>query len=223
MTLRMLFQLLVLPLPWPLRRPLLGLIPGFTIARSARIGLSVIGADRAVLGEGAVVGHLTLVKGLSLLELGYNARLGNLNWVTAVRRGAGGSFAHLPDRTPSLVIADEGAVTHRHLIDCTGGVSVGHHATVAGWHSQIISHSFDFRESRQDAAAIAIGAHAFVGSRAILLKGSALPERSILGAGSVLDTRETQPLGLYRGNPAMRVGELPADLGYFLRESGFIE
>lgn len=219
---RMVLQLLLLPLPWFLRRPLLGLIPGFVIGRGARIGRSLIGARELVLGEGAVIGHLTVVKGLSRLELGANARLGNLNWVTAVPKDTPGHFAHLPERDPSLVIASEAAITHRHLIDCTGGVHIGAFATFAGWHSQIISHSFDFRASRQDAAPVTVGEHAFVGSRCILLKGSVLPDRSVLGAGSVYEGQDTQPHGLYRGNPATRAGELPEDLGYFHRTSGFI-
>lgn len=219
---RMLFQLLLWPLPWFLRRPLLGLVPGFAIGRGARIGRSLIGARTLVLGDGAVVGHLTVVKGLSRLELGENARLGNLNWVTAVPAATPGHFQHLPDRDPSLTIEREAAITHRHLIDCTGGVRIGAFATFAGWHSQVISHSFDFRAARQDAAPVTVGRHAFVGSRCILLKGSALPDRSVLGAGSVYEGQDTRPFGLYRGNPAGRVGELPEDLGYFQRTSGFI-
>lgn len=219
---RLLIQALLLPVPWFLRRALLRLIPGFTIARGARIGLSLIGSGEVLLGEGAVIGHLTIVKGLSRLSLGNHARLGNLNWITAVPAGTPGHFGHLPERAAYLDLAAEAAVTHRHLIDCTGGVTIGAFATVAGWHSQIISHSIDLREARQDAAPISIGAGAFVGSRTILLKGSSLPDCSVLGAGSVYEGQDSRPFGLYRGNPATRVSELPADLGYFHRTRGFV-
>lgn len=220
---RVLLQILLLPFPWFIRRPLLGLLPGFTIGKGARIGRSIIAAAQVELGEGAIIGHLTVVKGLSRLELGREARLGNLNWVTAVPLSAREFFRHLPDRDPSLVIEEHAAITHRHLIDCTGGVRIGAFATFAGWHSQVISHSFDFRAARQDAAPITVGRYAFVGSRSILLKGSSLPDRSVLGAGSVYEASDATPLGLYRGNPAERVSELPEDLGYFQRTHGFIE
>ena len=169
-----------------------------------------------------MIGHLTWVKSLDLLQLGDHARLGNLNWVTAVPAGATRFFRHLPDRRPELVVAEHAAITHRHLIDCTGGVKIGAFATFAGWRSQIISHSFDFRKSRQDAAPITVGRYTFVGSSCILLKGSSLPDRCVLGAGSVYEAAETAPFGLYRGNPAERVGELPEDLEYFHRQTGFI-
>ncbi|WP_284124061.1 acyltransferase [Parerythrobacter aestuarii] len=219
---RVLWQILLLPLPWFIRRPLLSLVPGFAIGKGARIGRSIIAAARLEMGEGAIIGHLTVVKGLARLELGEGARLGNLNWVTAVPLSAREFFRHLPERDPSLVLEEQAAITHRHLIDCTGGVRIGAFATFAGWHSQIISHSFDFRASRQDAAPISVGRYSFVGSRAILLKGSSLPERSVLGAGSVYEARDEATLGLYRGNPAQRVGELPDDLGYFQRTTGFV-
>lgn len=220
---RLLWQLLILPLPWFLRRPLLGLLPGTTLAAGARIGKSLILAQEISLAEGAIIGHCTVVKGLHRLSLGKGSRIGNLNWITAVPKNTLPFFAHLPDRDPSLILDEQAAVTHRHLIDCTGGVSIGAFATFAGWHSQVISHSFDFRASRQDAEPIRIGRYAFVGSRCILLKGSSLPDRSVLGAGSVFESDDEAPLGLFRGNPAVRSGELPEDLGYFQRTSGFIE
>ncbi|MXP31103.1 acyltransferase [Parerythrobacter jejuensis] len=179
-------------------------------------------AKQLVLGRDAIIGSLTVIKGLSRLELGDGARLGNLNWITAVPANSADFFKHLPQRDPSLTIGREAAITHRHLIDCTGGVTIGAFATFAGWHSQIISHSFDFRAARQDAAPIRVGEFAFVGSRCTLLKGSSLPDRSMIGAGSVYELDDTGPLGLYRGNPAERVGDLPEDLEYFRRTSGFI-
>lgn len=219
---RLLFQALLLPLPWFLRRALLRRIPGFSIGAGARIGFSLIGAAEMTLGEGATIGHLTIIKGLTRISLGPNARLGNLNWVTAVPAGTPGHFDHQPGREACLDIGSEAAITHRHLIDCTGGVSIGAFATVAGWRSQIISHSIDLRPSRQDAAPVRVGERSFVGSGSILLRGSSLPDCSVLGAGSVYDSDESRPLGLYRGVPATRVGELPEELGYFHRHSGFV-
>ena len=219
---RLVIQLVLLPLPWAVRRPLLNLMRGWKLDPGCVIGKSIVVADRVELAEGAMIGHLTMIKGLSCLKLSDSARLGNLNWVTAVPQGNDVHFSHLADRDPSLVIEQHAAVTHRHLIDCTAGVRIGAFSTIAGWHSQIISHSFDFRSARQDARPVVVGERCFVGSRSILLKGCHLPDRSILGAASVYDAQDQAPLGLYRGNPARREAELPPDLAYFTRTSGFI-
>ena len=218
-----LWQIVVMPLPWALRRRLLNMLPNVRIAGDARIGLSLIDAKEIVLEDGAVIGHLTIAKGLDRLHLHSHARIGNLNWITAVPGHSATFYTHLPARDPSLVVGEHGSITHRHLIDCTGGVSIGPFATLAGWRSQVISHGFDFRASRQDAAAISIGAYAFVGSQCVLLKGSAFPAYSLLAAGSVFGEEEAASHGIFRGNPASREGDLPEDLAYFHRSRGFIE
>lgn len=220
---RIIWQVVILPLPWTVRRHLLQLLAGFTLAKTSRIGWSLIRAESVTLAPGSMIGHLSIVKGLSHLELGTGARIGNLNWITAVPLAVLDHFTHVEDRDPSLRLGEHAAITHRHLIDCTGGIDVGAFATIGGWHSQIVSHGFAFRESRQDAAPITVGAYAFVGSRSVLLKGCDVPERSILGAGSVYDQKNQARYGLYRGNPATRVAELSHDLGYFSRTTGFVQ
>lgn len=221
--LSILWQVIILPLPWRVRRPLLQLLPGVEVSTSARLGISIVNAERFSLAPGAVIGHLTVVKGLSELKLDNDARIGNLNWITAVPENSPDHFRAIPNRDPSLRLEAHAAITHRHMIDCTGGVTVEAFATIAGWHSQIITHGFAFREPAQHAAPIVIGHHSFVGSKCVLVKGSEVPARSIIGAGSVFEASGEQPLGLFRGNPARRVGDLDADLGYFHRDSGFIE
>ena len=220
----MIGQILAFFLPWGLRRRVLSRFCGFSIDPTARIGFSVIKARQVILGPHARIGHLTFIKGISRLELGEHALLGNLNWVTAVPEGNPHHYKHLPDRKADFTIERHAAVTHRHMIDCTGSVRIGAFTTVAGWYTQFISHSFDFRRARQDAQPIDIGSHAFVGSRCVVLKGARLPDKCVLSAGSVFDGKDAGgEHGLFRGNPAVREGELPADLGYFTRKEGFIE
>jgi acetyltransferase-like isoleucine patch superfamily enzyme len=54
-------------------------------------------------------------------------------------------------------------------------------------------------------------------SGCMLLAGTRVPARSVVAAGSVVDTRLTDELTLYRGNPAVAVRELPERLGFFRR------
>jgi acetyltransferase-like isoleucine patch superfamily enzyme len=219
---RRLVQIVLFPLPWTVRRWLLGKLFGYDLHRTARIGFSVLDVDMVRMGPGARIGHLTFAKGLTLIEIGAGGILGNLNWVTAYPLKQHDFFAHRGDRKTELIIAHDAAITARHFIDCTDRITIGEFATVAGWHSQIVTHSFDLTHPRQDCEPIAVGAYSFVGSRAILLKGAHVPERSIVAAGSTFGVRNGEPLGVFAGNPAARIREADPALGYFTRDRGLI-
>ena len=60
------------------------------------------------------------------------------------------------------------------------------------------------------AGPVVLGEYAVVMSGCMLLAGTRVPARSVVAAGSVVDTRLTDELTLYRGNPAVAVRELPA-------------
>lgn len=214
---KILVQLILMPLPWPLRRRLLSGILGYQIAPSARIRWSVLQADKVELGPGAHVGSLTYVKGLAELLIEENGRLGNLNWVTGLPRSSA-YFRDQPDRRPSLIIRANASVTHRHLIDCTDLVEIGSFTTLGGWGTQILTHSIDIAESRQRSEPVHIGCYNFVGTRSVLLKGSSLPDYSVLAAGSVLAHAQTETYTMYSGVPAKAVRRLDEDAAYFSRE-----
>ena len=85
-----------------------------------------------------------------------------------------------------------------------------------------MTHSIDLQLARQHSEPITVGAYCFVGTDCVLLGGAALPDRSVLGAKSLLNKPYTEPGQLYGGVPARPVAALPADAAYFSREAGFI-
>ena len=216
------FQILLMILPWWIRRKALRLFFGYEIDPSATIGFSLISVGKLRMGQKARIGHLTRVKGLRELSIGEAAELGNLNWVTAFPSGHSVHFAAEERRNPSLIIERHAAITHRHLIDCTDRIVVGEYSTVAGWRSQILTHAIDIRLSRQSAAPISIGRYCFVGTGVIILKGACLPDFSILGAGSVLADAMADGFMLYSGVPAVATRPLDRESGYFQRARGFV-
>jgi len=219
---RKMLSLALLLLPWPLRRLLLQTLLGYRIHPTARIGLSWICVDRLEMGAGARIGSFTVCKGLSLLQMGERARLGNLNWITGFPLANKAFFAEESGRRPELVIGDHAAVTHRHLIDCTNAVHIGRYSTFAGNRSQVLTHSIDLYRCRQASKPISIGEYCFVGTGCVLLGGSALPDYSVLGADSVLNKEYAEPYWLYAGNPARQVKALPREMEYFHRSTGFV-
>ncbi len=216
-------QILLLPLPWPLRRFLLNRLPGFRISSRARIGLAVVAARTLVMEEGAVIRHFTLCTGIDRLQLGQSARIGTFNHISGFPTGRTDFFAHNEGRRCELVIGRHSAVTTRHNLDCTGGIYIGDFTTFAGLRSQVLTHSIDLRACRQDAVPVQIGDYCFVGTGCIVLKGAVLPSYSVLGAGSLLAKAHTEERCLYGGVPAVKLSDI--DTGqyqYFTRETGYV-
>jgi acetyltransferase-like isoleucine patch superfamily enzyme len=211
-----------MPLPWALRRRLLNKLLGFEIESSAWIGYSILDVKKLKMSEGSRIGHLTYAKGLTELRLEFFARLGNLNWITGFPDDDPRTFSADVDRNPALSIGMHSAITHRHLIDCTNEVRIGTYTTVGGWRTQILTHGIDLMLSRQTSRPVVIGSYCFVSTGSILLKGSRLPDRSVLSAGSVLVTEESEECALYSGVPAQKVRDLAPDSAYFARKEGFV-
>jgi acetyltransferase-like isoleucine patch superfamily enzyme len=220
---RLVIALLAAALPWPLKRWLLQGLLGYRLHPSARIGLSVVMVERLEMQAHSRIGHLNVIKGLALLQLGEHARIGRNNWIYAFPRGHTRHFAHLGDRFPALIVGEHAAITHRHLIDCTEQVSLGRFATLAGYCTQVLSHSVDVYRGRQHAEPVALGDYTFIGTDSCILGGAVLPHHSVLAAKSLLRSAHDTPYRVYAGVPSREVAELPEDAGYFTRTRGFID
>jgi hypothetical protein len=219
----MLARLFVVFLPWPLRRWVLNACYGYQLAPGSHVGFAWVFPRRLVMARGARIGHLTVVKGLDLLEMGEQSSIGRLNWISAFPTGTGSPhFAHLPNRRAELSLEEHSALTNRHIVDCTERVTLGRFATLAGFRSQILTHSIDLRMCRQDARPVRIGRYCFVGTACTILGGGNLPDHSVLGAHSLLNKAHTTPYRLYAGVPATAIRELSSDLAYFSRDQGFV-
>jgi hypothetical protein len=209
-------------LPWALRRSLLEKQFGYSIHPTSRIGLAWIFPRRLVMEEGSRIGHLNLCKNIDLFHLGAHAVVGQLNWITGFPSGSSRHFAHQADRRPELILERHAGISSRHLIDCTARVRIGAFATVAGFRSQLLTHSIDLAAGRQSAEPIDIGEYCFTGTNSVVLGGSALPHHSVLGAQSLLNKKWEEPYRLYAGVPAKPIKELPPEMEYFRRTEGFV-
>lgn len=213
---------LTLPLPWFLRRLLLQLFCGYELHPTSRIGLALVYPEQLVMKEHTAIGHLSVCKGLKRLHMGAHSSIGRGNWITGFPAENKTFFAHQKDRKPELLIGSQSAITHRHIIDCTSAVHIGAFTTVAGYRSQILTHSIDLMDCRQSSAPVTIGDYCFVGTDCVLLGGSVLPSYSALGAKSLLNKPHTQTHSLYAGVPAKPVKSLEPEMKYFQREVGFV-
>jgi acetyltransferase-like isoleucine patch superfamily enzyme len=220
--LKLIVCVLTLPFPWVLRRALLEWFCGYSLHPTSRIGLSLVYPDELVMGEYSSIGHLTVCKGLRCLRMGAHSSIGRGNWITGFPAENKTFFAHQKDRMPELVLGAQSAITHRHIIDCTSAIHIGEFTTVAGFRSQILTHSIDLMDCRQSSAPVTIGDYCFIGTDCVLLGGSTLPSYSALGAKSLLNKSHEQTHCLYAGVPAKPIKSLEPDLKYFQREVGFV-
>jgi acetyltransferase-like isoleucine patch superfamily enzyme len=218
----MVLKLLTLLLPWRLRRWVLSVAFGYKLHPKSRIGFAWVFPKQLVMDAHSHIGHLTVCKGLDLLQLAPYASIGRANWITGLPVSSSKHFVHQDDRRPRLLMGEHAAITNRHLIDCTDTVSIGDFSTFAGFRSQILTHSIDIEACCQTSAPVSIGRYCFVGTDCVVLGGSLLPDNSVLGAKSLLNKRYHEEYWLYAGVPARPVKQLASDLAYFSRPVGFV-
>jgi acetyltransferase-like isoleucine patch superfamily enzyme len=209
-------------LPWPLRRHLLQGLLKYRIAPDARLGFSFVCPDRLVMEGGSRVGHFTVIKSIDLLHLSENSNIGSLNWISGIGLYKPRHFNDETARAPQLLVGRHASVTARHMIDCSNKVTIGEFSTIAGAGTHIFTHAIDVRENRQRSAPVEIGRYCFVGAACVILKGSRLPDCSILGANSTLHKSFTETHTIYSGVPAQACGTIDPEAGYFFRTEGFV-
>lgn len=211
-------------LPWPIRRRVLSWVLGYELHPTSRIGLSLVFPAKLIMGPGSRISHLNVCKGLDRLEMAENSTIGRLNWITGFPAPSkpGQHFHHQTDRRSELVLGPNSGITNRHLIDCTNSITLGDFSNVAGFRSQLMTHSVEIEANRQSSAPISIGAYSLVGTGCVMLGGSTLPAYSVLSACSLANKPLSETYTLYGGVPARALKRLPPDSGYFVRKTGFI-
>lgn len=167
------------------------------------------------LGNDVRLGPFNVIRDMSEVTVESRGRIGQWNWVSAavpLVDARGGGF---------LRIGADSAVTSRHYMDCSGGVTIGHHTTVAGVRSTFITHGIAWKTAEQTSDGISIGNYCIISSNVAIAPGTSVEDRVVIGMGSVV-SREVGPKGsLHVGGRAAAVKH---DLqgAYFSRERGYI-
>lgn len=210
-------------LPWALRRRALESWFDFSIHPSARIGLAWIFPRKLIMGPNSKIDHFTVAIHLDKIEMQANSSIGRSNWITGFSTHIESKhFRHQNDRQAELILKESANVTKNHHLDCTNKITIGRFTTIAGYDSQILTHSIDISENRQDSAPIYIGDYTFVGTNVVILGGSILPDYTVLGAKSLLNKSFTEQWTVYGGVPAQALKEISKAHKYFSRSEGFV-
>jgi acetyltransferase-like isoleucine patch superfamily enzyme len=216
-------KIITVVLPWRIKRFMLVRFFKYEIHSSARIGMSWIYPKKLVMEANSKIGHFNIAVHLDLVSIGAHSSIARGNWITGFSSHTNSKhFAHQKNRQSNLVVGQHSAITKNHHIDCTNVITIGNFVTVAGYSSQLLTHSINIELSIQDSHPITIGDYCFVGTASTLLGGAILPSYSVLGANSLLIKPFATPYRLYGGNPAKEIKGLSKDFKYFNREQGFV-
>lgn len=202
------------------KRFLLRKVLGWDIDSSARVAPCVfLGVKHISLSAGSGLAAFSVYRDLELLALGTNSGIGHWNYVTAARELRTDVLDATPDTCPAtLELGHNAVITSRHYIDCSGGVSVGAFAVLAGVRSTVISHEVDIVRSAQSIASVRIGSHCFVASNVLLTPGSRTPDKSFIAMGALVAGDLVKPEMLYAGVPARPIKDI-GDVAFFSRNA----
>lgn len=217
-------KLTLVILPWPIKRFFLQRLFGFKLSPTAHIGFAWIYPSRLYMAAGSRICSFSVAINLDSLKLGKLAFIGRSNWITGFPTGTNSRhFTHQHHRISELCLGAHAAITKHHHIDATNRICIGSYSTIAGYRSQLLSHSIDLHNNRQHSEPILIGTYSFVGSNCVILGGSILPHHSVLGALSLLNKPFSEPWSVYAGQPAVRRKLINQTSSYFSRQFGFVE
>jgi len=207
-------------LPGFLKRAIYRHVFGYQIGKGVRIGLSLVDAARCRLEDGASIGHGNLILGVADLHLGDNARIGYGNILRGGESIDLGRYSEvirlnvinaipendcISEPVPRFSIGAGTVVTSGHRFDFTDTIEIGKRSIVGGRNSSFRTHN------RQKTKPIRIGDYVYMGSEVRAAPGVEIPPYCIVGLGSVLIGRITEPKSLISGFPATRVRALTED------------
>lgn len=216
-------KLITFLLPWRLKRLLLIRFFKYEIHPSAKIGYSWIYPKKLIMNSNSKIGNLNIAVHLDLISIGKYSSISRGNWITGFPSKTNSKhFSHQTERESKLLIGEHSAITKNHHIDCTSTITIGNFVTIAGYNSQLLTHSINILENRQDSSPIIIGDYCFVSTNVVVLGGAHLPSYSVLGAKAMLNKKMNQEYCLYGGIPAKFISEIPKTAKYFDRSTGFI-
>ncbi|MBU2948828.1 acyltransferase [Zobellia uliginosa] len=219
----MILKTLICILPWQIKRFILQKVYGYELHPSCRIGYSFVYPKKLIMGPGSQIGHLNVIINLDMVNMSDHSKIGRSNWITGFSTESNSKhFAHQLDRRPELHIGHSSAITKNHHLDCTNTITIGKFSTIAGYKSQFLTHSINVIKNIQDSLPISIGDYTFISTNVVILGGAKLPDRSILGAKSLLNKEFIVTDTLYGGVPAKAIKEISKDAKYFKRETGFV-
>ncbi len=211
MKFRLIFKAMIAILPSFLKRSIYRHVFGYTIGKNVFIGLSVIDVQDCQIDDGVSIGHFNVFISTKKLSIGELTRIGHFNIFRGGDLISIGRYCEIlrfneinsiPDPVasnqvdPTLIIGNGCMISSSHKIDFTDRVEFGRRVILGGRNSSIWTHN------RQETQPIKIGELCYIGSEIRMAPGSSIPDRCIVGIGSVITKKLEAKPSLIGGVPA---------------------
>jgi acetyltransferase-like isoleucine patch superfamily enzyme len=173
-----------------------------SVGKATRLSHGVVFArcGEVVIGEHVQIGSLNLFRGGNRIHLEDYAQVLRLNVINAIPEP---DCPVPPDS--SFHLGYGSVITAEHRVDFTESVRIGRRSILGGRNSSIWTHN------RRDGKRVEIGDYCYVGSEIRMAPGSAIPDCSIVGLGSVITSALSEGHCLIAGVPAKSVRPLGPD------------
>jgi acetyltransferase-like isoleucine patch superfamily enzyme len=225
----MLGLVIVALLPGPLKRLSYRWFFGYRIASGARIGLAYLDCESLSVGDETRISHGVVFVRCGQVTIGRHVQIGLLNlfrggdsicledYAQVLRLNVINSIPEPDCPVPpdsSFHLGYGSVITAEHRVDFTESVRIGRRSILGGRNSSIWTHN------RRDGKRVEIGDYCYVGSEIRMAPGSAIPECSIVGLGSVITSALSEGHSLIAGVPARTVRPLgPEDYELLFRKT----
>jgi acetyltransferase-like isoleucine patch superfamily enzyme len=197
--------LLLVLCPGPIKILVYRKILGWKIGSNAKIGFSYIHSNQVEIGDNVRISHFNVFRNLKSLVIASDCYIANFNEFF-------GTCLYEGEQWKSSLFLEPGTmIMSHHFFDVGGEIHLGAKTVVGGRDSHFWGHTRKYDENHQpilEALNIYIAEDVYIGARATLI-GCSIPKGTIIGAGSVITSKEfklDESIGpsslLIAGNPA---------------------
>jgi acetyltransferase-like isoleucine patch superfamily enzyme len=191
---------------------------GWDVHDDARVAINLLWRiDSVSLAAESWIGSFNVIRDLLSLELGRGALVGHWIWISAARPLRG-----LSEDGASLRVGDDAVITSRHVLDASGGITIGRHSAIGGVRTTVLSHQVDLVRCVQTAAPVVIGDHVLVSSNCRITAGVRIASYTLVASSAAVVGDLPDSYRMYGGVPAKEIGELPPSAGYFTKTTNSI-
>ena len=155
---------------------------GHEIGKGVKIGLVYFDVKKSILKDNVVISNFNYIKGLNLLFMDENSRIGGIgNWITSSPK----NFNIEATNHGVLKIGKGSNITGRHYFDVQEQILIGENTLIAGFSSVFYTHGYS-PQNPNVVKSIKIGSNCYIASHCFFIPGSSIGDNSFVAANTTV-------------------------------------